>query len=638
MYKLVIEDIEASATEIPLVRDEITIGRNEGNTVRLPERNVSRRHARIFKSDSDVLLEDAGSRYGIRVNGARVDERVRLAPGDHIKIGDYEIALLLEGEETGPVAPQPVPRDGDAPFDDDEPMTEVLRASDFVSPSASAPPAGGPRQAQLIVLSGNVEKATYPLEGQETLVGREGDVDIIIDHASMSRTHAKILFNGKLWSIVDQGSANGVKINGEDVGARDLRNGDVVELGEVKLRFVRRDQQGALEGKVADYHVRQAAERRKKLVVGLVVGLLLSAWALSTVWRSDPEEKPAAALPSASITAPSVDPLVDALQLARGFIAQRRWDSALLHLEEAMRLDPGNADAARLRSRARAEALNKQTFEELQAAVTVREISLIDTKLQAIGADSIYRGDAIDVAASLVVERVAHHVREGDQAQEAGKIRIALGHYEAALRADPMAVEARRGRTLIRVQLKSQERREGAASNEASPTPANPPTTATSPGAAKEDGPGEGGGDGDGGGGDVAVGRDAATASQGAAAKPEAPTQQAPAEPGARKGGGAGDASAPTSKKERKRQAMLAYAKARNLLRSEPKAAVSMLKRSLRLDPRMAKPHRLLGNYYAEQGKPAKACKHLKKFLKLSPRHPDGEAIRGQLSKFGCGD
>ncbi len=363
MYKLVIEDIEASATEIPLVRDEITIGRNEGNTVRLPERNVSRRHARIFKSDSEVFLEDAGSRYGIRVNGARVDERVQLAPGDHIKIGDYEIALLLEGEETGPVAPQPVPRDGDALIDDDEPITEILRASDFVGPGGGASSVDAPRQAQLIVLSSNVEKTTHLLEGQETLVGREGDVDIVIDHASMSRTHAKIIFNGKLWSIVDQGSANGVKINGEDVGARDLRNGDVVELGEVKLRFVRRDEQGALEGKVADYQVRQAAEQRKKLVVGLLVAVVLSAWAMSTVWRADPDKKPAAELPSAGAVAPSVDPLIDALQLTRGFIAQRKWDSALLHLQEAMRLDPGNAAAARLRCRARAEALNKQTFE-----------------------------------------------------------------------------------------------------------------------------------------------------------------------------------------------------------------------------------------------------------------------------------
>jgi len=92
------------------------------------------------------------------------------------------------------------------------------------------------------------------------------------------------------------------------------------------------------------------------------------------------------------------------------------------------------------------------------------------------------------------------------------------------------------------------------------------------------------------------------------------------------------------SKVSRKREAMLLYAKARTLLRSNPKAGAGLLKRSLKLDPKLAKPHRLLGNYYAEQGKPKKACKHLKKFLRLSPQHPDGPAIREQLTKFGCGE
>ena len=50
MFKLVIQDDEGKTTVVPLIRDEITIGRKEGNTIRLTERNVSRRHARIVRS------------------------------------------------------------------------------------------------------------------------------------------------------------------------------------------------------------------------------------------------------------------------------------------------------------------------------------------------------------------------------------------------------------------------------------------------------------------------------------------------------------------------------------------------------------------------------------------------------------
>ena len=74
MFKLVISDDEGKTTVVPLVRDEITIGRKEGNTIRLTERNVSRRHARIHRKSADYVLEDLASYNGIVVNGARRGE------------------------------------------------------------------------------------------------------------------------------------------------------------------------------------------------------------------------------------------------------------------------------------------------------------------------------------------------------------------------------------------------------------------------------------------------------------------------------------------------------------------------------------------------------------------------------------
>ena len=61
MYKLVISDDEGKNTVVPLVRDEITIGRKEGNTIRLTERNVARRHARLLKSNGRFVSEDLHS-------------------------------------------------------------------------------------------------------------------------------------------------------------------------------------------------------------------------------------------------------------------------------------------------------------------------------------------------------------------------------------------------------------------------------------------------------------------------------------------------------------------------------------------------------------------------------------------------
>ena len=60
MFKLVIQDDEGKTTVVPLIRDEITIGRKEGNTIRLTERNVSRRHARIGRGEREDARCGAG--------------------------------------------------------------------------------------------------------------------------------------------------------------------------------------------------------------------------------------------------------------------------------------------------------------------------------------------------------------------------------------------------------------------------------------------------------------------------------------------------------------------------------------------------------------------------------------------------
>lgn len=95
--KLVIEDDEGQRREVPLDRDEITIGRREDNLVHLPDRNVSRRHARLVRRDGTLLLEDLRSANGTLVNGVRISEPVPVGDGDVVRIGDYGVALRPDG-------------------------------------------------------------------------------------------------------------------------------------------------------------------------------------------------------------------------------------------------------------------------------------------------------------------------------------------------------------------------------------------------------------------------------------------------------------------------------------------------------------------------------------------------------------
>jgi hypothetical protein len=90
----VLEGIDKGRTfrEVPT---PVTIGREEGNLVRLNDERVSRFHAKVQCDSGEVILTDLESTNGTRVNGNAVQIR-RLRPGDRIGIGR---TLLLFGSE-----------------------------------------------------------------------------------------------------------------------------------------------------------------------------------------------------------------------------------------------------------------------------------------------------------------------------------------------------------------------------------------------------------------------------------------------------------------------------------------------------------------------------------------------------------
>jgi len=73
-------------SRIPLEAEPILIGRMPECTIVLTDPNVSRRHAEIRRSGSDVVAVDLQSTNGTRVNGVPIRERV-LADGDDITVG-----------------------------------------------------------------------------------------------------------------------------------------------------------------------------------------------------------------------------------------------------------------------------------------------------------------------------------------------------------------------------------------------------------------------------------------------------------------------------------------------------------------------------------------------------------------------
>jgi pSer/pThr/pTyr-binding forkhead associated (FHA) protein len=192
-----------------VVRGDYSLGRAEDSTLRLTERNISRAHARIFRDgDDEWQIEDKGSYTGSFVNGERVSGRRSLKHGDTIQLGDYRLELM-----------------------DEEQQAVEAKALDAAVTAAQLPD-------RLVVVQGPNVGTVFPLLEHKLLIGRGEECQIALDDASVSRVHVEVLRTEHGLMILDQGSSNGLRINGADLPSAMLRSGDVVELGDVRLKFV----------------------------------------------------------------------------------------------------------------------------------------------------------------------------------------------------------------------------------------------------------------------------------------------------------------------------------------------------------------------------------------------------------------
>ncbi len=83
---------------IPLVRDQMTMGRRESCDICLEFPNVSGLHCELTFKQGYWQIQDLGSTNGIKVNGTRVQKRA-LSPGDTITIAKRTFRI----EYTAPV-------------------------------------------------------------------------------------------------------------------------------------------------------------------------------------------------------------------------------------------------------------------------------------------------------------------------------------------------------------------------------------------------------------------------------------------------------------------------------------------------------------------------------------------------------
>ncbi len=509
MHKLTIEDDQGKTVVVPLIRDQISVGRQEGNTIRLTEQNISRRHARMFQKQGVLFVEDLGSYNGVRVNGIRLSAPAPINDGDQIAIGDYKLSIKIDKNfalraatplgtaitgaaplaapsAIAPVALAPTGAPAAAPARDPVPVAapaqpvepppaigEAMDAAPTIpvrtladqgliqGVASVAPPSPG----RLVVITTNLAGGEYQLDSASLVIGRTPENDIVLNHKSISRHHAKIIRDGGHYVVVDLESANGVRVNGAEHERTQLQSGDVLELGHVRLRFLAAGDNRPIIGSAL-----LGGSSKRTMAMGLGAAVVVGGIALLLFSGDKPQEVkgdpkaaltqttaatepaappvPAAAPPAAAVpqvpaapVAPAkpsaADSLAPLLAKAKADLQLENWAGASDSVSKAAAIAPDAPAVSEMRQAIDSQRHNAEIFATLKAAAAAKKFDDVLAVYASLPVGNAYQIKAAPLYQEARAKVITRHLELGAKASVRGKCDDAQQELAFVLAIDP---------------------------------------------------------------------------------------------------------------------------------------------------------------------------------------------------------
>jgi pSer/pThr/pTyr-binding forkhead associated (FHA) protein len=121
-YQLIMRAGPTPGKIFPVEGDDVSIGREPGNSIVINDAEISRRHSHIQLRNGVYTAEDLGSTNGTFINGIRLTGPHALKPGDELSFGE-KIKLIFESIE---------------PFDPNATVVSAPAVRPFATPSPAA--------------------------------------------------------------------------------------------------------------------------------------------------------------------------------------------------------------------------------------------------------------------------------------------------------------------------------------------------------------------------------------------------------------------------------------------------------------------------------------------------------------------
>jgi FHA domain len=139
----------------------------------------------------------------------------------------------------GPIAPPPAADRATGVLDAVDPgfAVDALPLLDHSTRRRTISPSLAPRGHYLALEDGH-ETRLLRLDHNITHLGRGSEAEIRFDEHRVSRAHAVLVRHGRHFRLLDNRSSNGTFVNGRQITATNVEDGDVILVGPVAMQYL----------------------------------------------------------------------------------------------------------------------------------------------------------------------------------------------------------------------------------------------------------------------------------------------------------------------------------------------------------------------------------------------------------------
>jgi pSer/pThr/pTyr-binding forkhead associated (FHA) protein len=219
--------------EILLEKEIVTIGRNPGNDICIDNLAVSSFHAKIVKEGDTYSIEDLKSTNGTFLNKKKI-AKAALQDNDAIIIGKHTLTFLVpETDDADKTVKMKKSRMDKTMVLDTKAHKEMLEAARAAPSSWEKGAIGGFR-----VIDGPTDKPEYEMTDKLTTIGKIQSAGIRLKGIFAPKVAAYVNKTAEGYFVSPSSSGKKPTVNGKAVeGKSELKDGDILEIGKVRLQF-----------------------------------------------------------------------------------------------------------------------------------------------------------------------------------------------------------------------------------------------------------------------------------------------------------------------------------------------------------------------------------------------------------------